>query len=104
MQTNAVKFGFNIITELKETKDQNNNSSYDSGNSVRQYDKQYTDDAIILRSILEFSIGFGTEDYFKSRDLSKDYLLDNCEYYKKLYQGDKTPRWARADKMDRRVV
>jgi hypothetical protein len=79
--------GFNIINETKIVKDDNN--SYEEGKSARVRGPIYTDDAVILQSILEYSITFGTARSFKSQDICRDHLLSNCTYYSKLYSGYK---------------
>jgi hypothetical protein len=81
--------GFNIITETKTETVKDDNESYESGELTRSIEPRYTDDAIILQSILEYSITFETEKYFKSQDICEYHLLLNCNYYTELYTGDK---------------
>ena len=107
MQNNAIGFGFDIITE-KITDPKFDKKAHEAGLTTRQDNIQYFDDASILQSILEYSINFGTENYFKSRDLSKLHLLKNCVYYIKLYGKyklkDKTKLDARVESMNPRVI
>jgi hypothetical protein len=100
------EFGFNILTEHKKSKDNDNEDSYEMGESIKQYSEPYTDDAIILQSILEYSIGFGEEDYFKSREISENHLIEKCDYYIRMYEGnkDKTKTKARAERINYKVV
>ena len=101
--------GFNIITEKKEKKvDDNPNAKikYESGETSQEYKNEYTNDAIIYQSILKYSIVYGTEKFFKSRQISQDHLLLNCNYYTEVYSGTKakTPIKARAENINQRVV
>jgi len=89
MQEGATMLGFNIITETKTGIVKDDPDSYESGKSTRPGGPTYTDDAVIIQSILEYSITFGTERHFKSQDICKGHLLSNCAYYTKLYSGDK---------------
>ncbi len=105
MKDKILNFGFNIITECKEIK--NKDKSCKSGELV-QYGKPYTDDADILQSILKYK-DCDIQDYFLSRDLSKEHLIKKCNYYINLYDGgfevkDKTNPGALAERMNPRVV
>lgn len=100
------EFGFDILTETTRQNDDDDSDSYELGQSTKQHDKPYTDDAIILQSILEYSETFGCENYFKSRKISENHLLINCDYYIKLYQGNeaKTNKKVRIENINNRVV
>ena len=86
-------FGFNILTEKN-----------DKVVSTGDGDLGYTIDAQILQSILEYSINFGTEQYFKSRELSKNHLLINCTYYVLHYEHSHINKPNRPDNMNPKVV
>ncbi len=102
--------GFNIITEEKEEKEVDDNpipKSRSSSVKISQgFNKEYTDDAIIYQSILQYSVVYGTEKFFKSRQLSRDHLLLKCNFYTELYSGSKanTPKGARVENINQRVV
>ncbi len=100
------EFGFDILTERKKSANSEDDDSYEKGEYTRQNVEPYTDDAIILQSILEYSIEFGTENYFKSRQISENHLLKKCDYYIELYKGDKgkTPIKARAESINQKVT
>jgi hypothetical protein len=104
MQNGASNYGFNIITEPKIIK--NDIKSIESGGSIKYHGKQYTDDADILQSILKFSKKRGKEEYWDSEKI-REYLLDNCKYYKKIDGGfenkDRTKNSYRLDAMIPRV-
>ncbi len=96
------EFGFNILTErIKSIED--GDSSGHIQDTINQ-NKPYTDDAMILQSILEYGITFGTKRYFTSRELSQAHLLEKCRYYRNLYHKSKSNRGARIEHMNRRVV
>jgi hypothetical protein len=101
-QSPSMEFGFNILTEhIKSNKDEDSPGyTQDTTNQ----NKPFTDDAIILQSILEYGITFGTERYFTSRELSQTHLLDKCRYYRNLYQGSNCNKGARIEHMNKRVV
>lgn len=105
------KIGFNILLKEKEDKHKdkpkaNIDNLYEIGEHTRTEEKLYEDDSIILQSILEYSETFGCEKYFESIDLSKNHLLEKCEYYLDLYKGmkSKTRKDVRAAHMDERIV
>jgi hypothetical protein len=87
------EFGFNILTEKIQNIASNDNE-----------EAGYTVDAQILQSILEYSIDFGTEKYFKSRDISKNHLLVNCKYYVNYYRNSRINKNNRPENMNPRVV
>jgi hypothetical protein len=86
------RFGFDILTERKKPKYY---SGYESGESTMQHGEQYSDDAAILQSILEYSDTYGSENYFTSWEISKNHLLDNCRYYVELYKESKAKKGVR---------
>jgi len=43
---------------------------------------QYTEDALIIQAILEYSIDVGTEDYFIRKDITEDHLFPKYKEYK----------------------
>lgn len=114
---NHQKFGFNILLETKGDGDQKEkkskknkvkeNKRYESGQLIRIHVKQYTDNALIYQSILEDSIDFGTSRFFKSREISKKWLLDNCKVYVNEYAGLKLKphikKGARAEHINPRI-
>ncbi|CAN5887264.1 hypothetical protein BH23THE1_BH23THE1_29590 [soil metagenome] len=105
----TLDWGFNIITEKKEKRVDDNpiaKSRYESGETSQEHKNGCTDDAIICQSILQYSIVYGTEKFFKSRQISQDHLLLNCEVYTEIYSGSKanTPIKARAENINQRVV
>jgi hypothetical protein len=80
-------FGFNIIIERIDN--DYSHEKYESGEIARKYTITYSDDALIYQSILIYSIDFGTDKYFRSRGISKEWIIDNCSYYNKIYIGSK---------------
>ncbi len=101
------KFGFDILTERKKSANSDDDDSYEKGEYTRQNVEPYTDDAIILQSILEYSIEFGTENYFKSRQISENHLLKKCDYYtNKVYDGFKarTNMKSRVEEINPKVI
>ena len=103
-QQDDLKFGFNVLTETKDSGNKKKAGKQDS--SIKQLAEQYTNDALILQFILEYSIEFGTSSYFTSRELSKNHLLINCKYFKDLYQDndDRTKIGARAENINDSIV
>lgn len=84
------KFGFNILIETIEGKTQkvNENAPYHETNQnepSKEKEIIFSDDAIIYQSILKYAIDFGVSEFFKSRKLSKEWLLENCSVYVKHY-------------------
>ena len=75
-QQHDLKFGFEILMEIQNT--EIDEDSYERGRITKHESEQFTEDAIILQSILEYSIDFGTENYFKSRDLIKYICFKNA--------------------------
>ncbi len=59
MKDDSIDFGFDIITEYIEIVNKNKKDKNEQVNkseeSSQQYNKQYTDDADILQSILNYS-------------------------------------------------
>lgn len=101
-QSPNIEFGFNILTEGIKSNEDGVSSEY-AQDTINQ-NKPYTDDAIILQSILEYSIKIGTGKYFASRELSQVHLHDNCRYYKDLYWRSRTRKGARIEHMNKKVV
>jgi len=102
LQKASEGFGFDILIETKSKLPDINSDEDDK--KTEQKSEWPTVEAQILQSILEYSIEYGIESYFKSRDLSENYLLDNCRYYVDLYKGSKMNIASRKASMNPRVV
>lgn len=82
------KFGFDMLTETKrEDKVSDDVTSYESGNKAKWHGKNYTDNALILQSILRYSDKVGSK-CFTSRELINNHLLDDCRVYLDMYSGN----------------
>jgi hypothetical protein len=97
-----LNFGYNILTEVDEPDDDEN--SYQEGKSTKQHNTVYTRDALILQSILKYSRLFGTENYFTSREIIKNYLFNNCSVYKGNYEHDKTNIGSRIEYINTKIT
>jgi len=75
------EYGFNIITETKK-EEKADEESYESGEQTKQEQKQYTENALIIQAILEYSIGFGTENSFTRREITEVHLFPK---YKNIF-------------------
>ncbi len=87
----ALDFGLNIITEyVSHPFDEN---AYESGNDTKFHIKKYSDSAIIIQSILKFSLKLSINEYFTSSGLTEHLvqpLQSKCEFFNKLYSGSKS--------------
>src|SRR6478735_6621356 len=81
------EYGFNIIIEtIKE--DESDEELYQSGQQTKQEQKPYTENALIIQAILEYSKDFGTKNYFTRKEITENHLFPNCKVYEYKYQGD----------------
>lgn len=85
-------FGLNVITEVDKAKEvKDNDKNYETGEFTKRYNDDYTDDAIIFQSILEYSKKISMDQHFTNWDITK-YLVQpknsDCKVYKELYSGD----------------
>jgi hypothetical protein len=88
-----MNFGFDILMETLEenqiskrkTKDKEK-AKYESGRSPQIFMPRFTDDALIYHSILEYSLDYGTAEYFESIQLSREWLLKKCVVYTQEYR------------------
>jgi hypothetical protein len=113
---NYRRFGFNILLETIENEGQTYKSKkkdgvkeiekYESGELTKVNVPTYTEDALVFQSILEYSIDFGTTDSFRSRKVSKEWLLGHCPVFVKEYAGVKghTSYKARVEHINPRVT
>ncbi len=60
--------------------------AYETGKTVKEHGKSYTDNALILQSILRYSDKIGSE-YFTSRELIVNHLIEDCKVYREMYSG-----------------
>lgn len=100
-QAKSKLFGFNILLEKDRDSDKLESTETEEPNN--QTDRPYTDNAVIIQSILEYSIDLGTENYFASTELSKNHLLDKCSYYRKLVQKSSFNIGSRVEHINQRV-
>lgn len=87
------KFGFDILFEKNnddEILNDKNDTEYQEGKKTRRFNHDYvlTDDTIVCRSILEFSEDKKYDNkFFTSYHITKNWLIENCIYFKNKYQG-----------------
>jgi hypothetical protein len=78
--------GLNIIFETMGTKF--NKEAYESGNLIKKNDKPYTDNALIIQSVLEYSNKIGVQNRFTLEKLT-EYLVKpdqiKCEVFELIY-------------------
>ena len=53
---------------------------------------QYTEDALIIQAILEYSIDVGTEDYFIRKDITEDHYFQNIKNIKYFQRSKISPK------------
>jgi hypothetical protein len=96
------EYGFNILIEKIEPEYEGEPDQV--GKPKKQRNEPIKNNAEIMQSILFYSIGYGTECYFKSKELSENHLLKNCNYYKELYRNSRTNYQSRPANIDDTVV
>ena len=63
MRYKKKEYGFNILTETKKI-EQHDEEKYLSSQQIKYEQPPYTEDALIIQAILEYSIGFRTGKLF----------------------------------------
>ena len=72
---------------VKESIDDERKSNlYTEGKITKKFG-DFTDDAIICRSILYYWVKTENVEFFRSRFLIENWLLENCQYFKDRYSG-----------------
>ena len=101
----SVKFGFDILTETKAEDNMKDVEAYELGNTVKEHGKSYTDNALILQSILGYSDKIGAE-YFTRRELILNHLIKDCKVYVEMYSGfaDRTNLGFKVENIKRCIV
>ena len=102
------KFGFNVIIETMDELNNKTEKSSEFHDKETKLPPIYSNNVLIYHSILKYSINFGTKNYFKSREISKNWILDNCKVYKKEYEDKdfkkKTKKGARVERMNPKII
>lgn len=101
-------FGFDILIEIKAEDDAREGygvEAYESGDAVKEQGKRYTDNALILQSILRYSDKAGSK-YFTSRELIEKHLISDCKVYIEKYSGfdARTNIKSRVENINPRIV
>src|SRR6476469_671111 len=74
MQYKKKEYGFNIITETKNIEEYDK-GLYELGQQTKQEQNRYSEDALIIQAILEYSIDVGTEKYFTRKEITDNHLF-----------------------------
>lgn len=81
MQYKKKEYGFNIITEIKNV-EKYDKEKYESAQQTIYENPEYTEDALIIQAILEYSIEHGTEKHFIRKDITDYHLFPK---HKKIF-------------------
>jgi hypothetical protein len=88
------QFGFDILFEEKDNREDEinedtkyNSETYTDG-TVTIRNTNFTDDAMICRSILYYWIKSGDTTFFKSRNIIEKWLIENCQFFEDKYPGE----------------
>jgi hypothetical protein len=84
MQYKKKEYGFNIITETEKV-EQLKQDLYESSQQIKYEQPPYTEDALIIQAILEYSIDVRTEKYYTRKEITDNHLFPKyCEIFSKI--------------------
>jgi hypothetical protein len=82
------KFGFDILFEEHDVlSNDKNNVGYEEGEITKRFVEDFSDNTIICRSILDYWTNSKNDKFFTSWHITKNWLIENCLYFKNKYQG-----------------
>ena len=74
MRYKKKEYGFNIVVETK-IKEEYNKILFESGQQTKPEQTKYTEEALIIQAILDYSRDYGTEEYFTRKEIIDNHLF-----------------------------